>query len=84
VYELAYEKGALKGLLNMPEKDRKALRDKLNALKEDPYKASGVKKLKSREGYRIRHRDWRAIYIIKNDQVKIIVIDIGKRDTIYK
>lgn len=40
----------------MPNKDRVALIEKINALKPDPYKASGIKRLKDRPGYRIRHR----------------------------
>ncbi len=68
----------------MPKKDRVALVEKINALKPEPYKASGVVKLKGRPGYRIRHRDWRAIYIANNGEVTILVIDISKRDKVYK
>ncbi len=90
MYKVEYERDARKGLAAMPKKDRVALIEKINALKQDPYKASGVKKLKGRPGYRIRHRhrhrhrDWRAIYTVNNNEVMILVIDIDKRDKVYK
>jgi mRNA-degrading endonuclease RelE of RelBE toxin-antitoxin system len=84
MYKVIYEREARKGLAGMPKKDRETLIEKINALKPDPFKATGVKKLQRRPGYRIRHRDWRAIYTVNNKKVTILVIDIDKRDKVYK
>jgi mRNA interferase RelE/StbE len=42
------------------------------------------KKLKGRPGWRIRQGDYRVIYEIQDDQLIIIVLDIGNRGHIYK
>lgn len=43
----------------------------------------GHKKLKGREGYRIRVGDYRIIYNIFDAQLLIEVIDLGHRKDIY-
>ncbi len=43
-----------------------------------------VKKLRGREGFRLRVREWRAIYTINNDEMIILVLDAGPRGDIYK
>ncbi len=44
----------------------------------------GCKKLKNREGYRIRLGDYRAIYTIKENALIILVLTIGHRKDVYK
>ena len=44
----------------------------------------GCKKLKNREGYRIRLGDYRAIYTIKENELIILVLTIGHRKDVYE
>jgi len=44
----------------------------------------GYKKLKDRNGYRIRSGDYRIIYQIKDRELLILILDIGHRRDIYQ
>ncbi len=52
-------------------------------LAENP-RPEGYKKLKARDGYRIRVTDYRIIYDIFDDTLLVTVIDLGNRKDIYK
>ena len=60
-----------------------AILKEIQALKFDP-RPPGCKKLKGRDGYRIRVGDYRIIYQIKDEILIIIVLDVGHRRDIYK
>ena len=45
---------------------------------------NGCKKLKGREGYRIRVGDYRIIYTIGDFMLVIVVIDLGHRKDVYR
>ena len=42
-----------------------------------------ITNLKNRDGFRLRVREWRAIYLIDNDKLVIVVLDAGPRRGIY-
>ena len=46
--------------------------------------STGCKKLKHRDGWRIRVTDYRIIYKIKNNILQIIVFDIDHRKQVYR
>ena len=52
-------------------------------LEEDP-KPVGYKKLKGRDGYRIRVGDYRIIYKVFDSELIIDIITLGHRKDIYK
>ena len=52
-------------------------------LQEDP-RPVGCKKLKGRNGYRIRVGNYRIIYEIEDNILRVIVIDAGHRKDIYR
>jgi mRNA interferase RelE/StbE len=52
-------------------------------LEEDP-RPSGCKKLRGREGYRIRAGNYRIIYEILDNQLIVDVIAVGHRKDIYE
>jgi len=45
---------------------------------------AGYKKLKGRDGFRIRVADYRIIYDIFDDILQVDVIDLGNRKDIYE
>jgi mRNA interferase RelE/StbE len=55
----------------------------ISELKENP-RPSGCKKLKGREGYRIRIGNYRVIYAIFDNELLIDVITLGHRKEIYE
>lgn len=52
-------------------------------MQSGPIKARNVKKLKGRDGYRLRVGDWRVVYDIHNGELVLLVIEIGPRGSIY-
>ena len=60
--------------------------DAVNLLSLNPYtELLQIKKMKGIEGlYRIRIQDYRVIYLIENQRIKISVIKIGHRKDVYE
>jgi mRNA interferase RelE/StbE len=78
--KVVYESAALKALSRMPIRDSKALRSKLRTYAETGV--GDVTRLVSCPGeWRLRHGDWRAVFIIEGD---IVVIKIAHRREIYR
>lgn len=85
MYQLTYLKRAEKALLAMPRATAILIRGKLRKMATDPLAPNNnVKKLQGREGYRLRVGDWRIIYEIHDEQLIVLVLDIGPRGGIYR
>ena len=74
---------AQKQLAKIPASDYKKVKQAILDLANDPRPARS-KKLKGREGWRIRQGDYRVIYDIQDDQLIVIVLDVGNRKDIYR
>jgi mRNA interferase RelE/StbE len=70
-------------LLRLPELIAEKIEKNLLRLEENP-RPTGCKKLKGRSGYRIRVGDYRIIYEIEDNILRVIVIDLGHRKDIYR
>ncbi|MCC5813762.1 MAG: type II toxin-antitoxin system RelE/ParE family toxin [Leptospira sp.] len=55
----------------------------IQSLATDPL-PSGVKKLKGRDGYRIRSGDYRIVYTVNEMKKEIIILNIGHRKDVYR
>ena len=85
MYQLTYLKRAERALLAMPRATAILIRGKLRNMATDPLAPNNnVKKLQGREGYRLRVGDWRIIYEIRDEQLIVLVLDIGPRGGIYR
>ena len=51
---------------------------------QDPFAAPGVKKLVGRDGYRLRVGDWRVLYFLDGQRLRVLVTEIGPRGGIYQ
>jgi mRNA interferase RelE/StbE len=81
--EIRYTKTALKALARMPTVAARLIRGKIEQYAEAPASlANNVKKLKGRDGYRLRVGDWRVIF--DQDGVVLDVLQIGPRGSIYE
>lgn len=83
-YTVRVERAAEKALAKRirPE-DADRIRDAIASLAEDPRPAIASRKLKGREGYRLRVGDYRVIYDIDDEEEIVSVLDVGHRQGIY-
>jgi mRNA interferase RelE/StbE len=69
----------------MPANEEKRVRIKLAQLAKDPYVINAnVTKLQNRAGFRLRVGDWRVIYDIIDNELVILVLNVGSRGGIYR
>jgi mRNA interferase RelE/StbE len=83
MYSIRYTPIALKALRRMPRNTADLVRRKIQEVAVDPTAARNVKKLKGRDGYRLRVGDWRVVYDLDKGVLVLIVIEIGPRGSIY-
>lgn len=82
MYKVRVERKAQKKLSKIPEPYYSNLKASILELGNDP-RPQGYKKLKGRDGYRIRVADYRIIYEIEDSILLVDVIDLGHRKDIY-
>ena len=70
-------------ILKLPSSIAHRIENSLLQLEEDP-RPPGYKKLKGRNGYRIRVGDYRIIYEIEDNILRIVIIDVRNRKDIYQ
>lgn len=83
MHTIRYTADALKTLRRIPRNTAELIREKVQEVANDPTAARNVKKLKGRDGYRLRVGDWRVVYDIEAGVLVLIVIEIGPRGGIY-
>lgn len=85
MYKIVIEKKALKFFQKLSPKEYKSIRTSLDLLSQNPKRKDlDIKKLKGRDGYRLRLGKWRILYDIDQKQITIYVFDAGSRGDIYK
>lgn len=82
-YTVTLSKAAQKQLDKLSDKLAAPILDAIATLSANP-RPSGVKKLKGRDGYRIRKGDYRIIYDIHDYILVVDVVAIGHRKDIYE
>jgi len=83
MYSITLRKRAIKALEKINEPYYSAIKDAVYSLAENP-RPKGYKKLKGRDAYRIRVADYRIIYDIFDDTLRVDVIGLGHRKDIYE
>ena len=82
-YTVSIKSKAVTALEKINEPDYAAIKNAINNLATDP-RPHGCKKLKGRDGYRIRAGDYRIIYNIFDKILTVDVIALGHRKDIYE
>ena len=82
-YRITIKKNAIKVLEKINAPYYTNIKKAIYALADNP-RPFGYKKLKGREGYRIRISEYRVIYNIFDNELVVDVIDIGLRKDIYE
>jgi mRNA interferase RelE/StbE len=84
VYQVEIYPSALRALAQLPQPSQDALKDKLKKLVNDP-RPYGSEELEGKKGYyRIRQGNYRAIYVVDDRIVRVVVVKIGDRKEIYR
>jgi mRNA interferase RelE/StbE len=81
-YTILLSKKAQKQLDNLSNKIAEPILFAISKLEENP-RPSGYKKLKGREGYRIRVGNYRVIYDIFESKLIVDIITLGHRKDVY-
>ncbi|MBS9391384.1 MAG: type II toxin-antitoxin system RelE/ParE family toxin [Dolichospermum sp. WA123] len=83
-YEIIITKSIQKKLDNLPNNIQERVYDKISQLAEEP-RPDGVVKLKGYDNeYRIRIRDYRLVYEIRDEQLIVLLVQCKHRRDVYK
>lgn len=83
MYQIRIEKAVLKVLEKINEPYYSKIKTAIINLAKNPRPA-GYKKLKGRDGFRIRVANYRIIYDIFDNILTVDVIDLGHRKDVYE
>ena len=83
VYRINLKRSAEKELERLPDKIHDRIVHRLLLLKNDP-RPQNAKKLRGREGYRIRVGDYRILYIIDDENKIVEIYSIAHRREAYR
>lgn len=85
-YEVVFKKSALKELQNLPVRIQQKILDAVQLLSLNPYtELLQIKKMKGADSlYRFRINDYRVVYVIENQSIKVTIIKIGHRKDVYE
>lgn len=82
-YGVSINRRAQKNLAAVPAEAYERIKKALIALGDEP-RPMGSKKLKGRDGLRIRVGNYRAVYEIDDANKTVTVLDVGDRKEIYR
>jgi mRNA interferase RelE/StbE len=82
VYQVTLKKRVIKALSLLNEPNYSSIKKAIYNLAENP-RPHGYKKLKGRNGYRIRVGEYRIVYTIHDAILTVEVLDLGHRKEIY-
>lgn len=82
-YHVTLAPVADKAVERLPKALRSRIAQRLESLSSNPRPAGSVK-LAGRDAFRVRVGDYRVIYTIHDEQLIVLVIDIGHRREVYR
>jgi len=82
-YTVSLKRSAEKELEKLPTKVHGKIINILVSLKESPFPRNS-KKLRGRDGYRIRVGDYRILYLIDESARNIEVVSVAHRKEVYR
>jgi len=83
-YTIRLMREAEKGLRRIHRDERKRLEAEILALAENPRPRQSISLQGTRNGYRLRWREWRIVYRIYEDEALVLVVLVGHRKDVYR
>ena len=84
VLEVRFAPRAERAFLSLAARDQRRLAPHIEALARDP-RPRGARKLSGEDGiYRIRVGDFRMLYIVRDRELVVLVLEIGPRKDVYR
>jgi len=84
MYGIEFLPDARKALRMMPRNVRELILAKIETLVLAPFDAPNVRKLRGRDGWRLRVGAWRIIYTVDAARLTIVVLTIVTRGKAYR
>jgi mRNA interferase RelE/StbE len=83
-YQIVFTPVARRQLASLDPPTRRRVAHRIEALGVDP-RPPGAEMLKGGQGeLRIRIGDWRVIYVVRDEELLVLVIKIGHRRDVYR
>jgi mRNA interferase RelE/StbE len=82
-YLVTLKRSAEKELSRLSNEIHDRIIERLITLQDDP-RPQGTKKLRGREGYRLRVGDYRILYLVDDAEQKIEVYSVAHRREVYR
>jgi len=82
-YRVLVLPAAAKGLRRIDPQDRPRVRGAIALLAHDP-RPPASRRLKGRDGYRVRVGDYRILYEIQDNVLLVVVVTVGRRRQVYE
>ena len=82
-FTIIWSKKASVQLTSLPFPIKKIIYSKVGELETNPYRKS-VKKLRGVDSYRLRIGDYRVIFDIEKNELRILILFLGDRKNVYK
>ena len=81
-YKVIIPKGVRKTMNALPEKIQRRVVETLELLESDP-RPIGTKRLRGKNGWRIRVGDYRLVYVIDDSDKVVLLTKVGHRKDVY-
>lgn len=82
-FEVVFRQSVRKDVRRIPKKDVKRILARIERLAETP-KPPGAERLSAHERYRIRQGVYRILCEIQDEQLIVVVVNIGHRRHVYR
>ena len=82
-YHIQIKRNAQKALAKIPQSHQDRIINKIYTLAESPH-PQGCKKLSGRPAWRIRVGNYRVLYEVHDNELIILVVQIGHRRDVYR
>jgi len=83
IFQIIWSESAAKKLKKLDKTVAKRIFKKVSELSENPYH-SDVTKIIGNSYFRLRIGDYRVIFDIQNDMLRMLILNVGHRKNVYK